>query len=1218
MTFSIRQKIIFFSVIPVTLIYNIILLVSLYQNIGSESRYVQNRLADTVAANASQLNSNLRDAVLLAENASSLLMTFSGFDSQERLGVSRALLSTSDSLSGMGVVKSSGDGGYQLGIVWKESRNWVQYPNVDMLPGLSHWLKEWLKGGELEGWSPLLDFNGKGMDFGYVYASRYQTDDANGASLVFLPIDIVKREWVAPSGVQPLLMLLNASGDAIYSSRNLNQTSEQLNNSDSARAYVRSILAEMDKAGTPLLEFKFDNTDVLVFKQEIESVGWTLLGAIPKGVVNSVVRSKVMVQAWIMLLSLIGIFISCWFAAGRIVRPLRLLDRAMARVAAGDLNTRINLSGDDEASRLAKRFTVMTQELMLREKREWQSRTTSFDHIVQAMSGEFFYFSHDVDGMVNYVSPSINSILGIPVDKFRSHYTRYYTQSALNERGKQVTRNVLNGASSGMYEVEMHDDHGNIHYVEIVKVPVFDRDRRVTGIEGMGRNVTSRVNDTVRFRGLLESAPDAMVITDSDGVITMVNARTEALLGFLRASLIGCKVSCLFPENEIKRFPLLSLPPEERVKLRIRSGFEIRIRKRSGQTIPVEITLNPIETPDGVLISIFMRDVSDRHAAEHALRSSEERYRRMIEALQQEYIFYTQRVDGSYMFMTDSVERILGYSAKDFISNGTHYLRSDADRQRVQKVHAQVRQGKPHPSYELEVIKADGSIGVIEVLDTPAFNDKGQVTVIEGIVRDRTKERNAATALAEARDAAEAANEAKTLFLSNMSHELRTPLNGVLGYTQLLMGELDVTLEQYGRLVAIQTCGQHLLTLINDILDLTKAESGEIYVESKPVHIPALVDTVEQILYQKAESSALDLELTVAQNVPAVVLGDETKLRQILINLVSNAIKYTDKGQVRLTVTDNDQQLVFTVEDTGIGIAEEHLDKIFDPFRQEEGGRREGGTGLGLSISRRLASAMKGSLRVTSELGKGSCFVFTMPLRQAEQSSGPVKTQDMRLDDAYLASGQQVKVLVVDDNRENREILVEMLEATGFIVTAVDNGRAAVDAVKHEVMDLVLMDLRMPGVSGFRATRMLYSQLKSVPPVIAISAGIYPNVLEDLRHWGFVDFIGKPFRSKELFRVIRRHLNLLWKECSTREHEKPKGGQQENTFHLPAHIVTSFSEAVDMGDVEAVRLVALEVQNDSSATLQGGKLWSEKVLACCDTLDFEELEHIVGQLKAIS
>nr|WP_283777676.1 PAS domain S-box protein [Sansalvadorimonas sp. 2012CJ34-2] len=909
------------------------------------------------------------------------------------------------------------------------------------------------------------------------------------------------------------------------------------------------------------------------------------------------------------------IFVSVWFVTGRITRPIRKLDRAMTRVASGHLDTRITVRSDDEVGKLAKRFSEMTSQLVLREQAERKARKTSFDRIVQGLSGHYYYYSHDIDGVVKYVSPSVQDVLGLTPEEYSQHYTKFYTDTPENQNAINETQRVINKGVSGIYEVEMYGGGGAVHHIEMVKVPVYDFEGKIIGVEGMGRDITDRVSDTARFRGLLESAPDAVVITDGDGVITVVNAQTEALLGYVRSSLVGQPVSCLFPEKECASQPLLNNPSLELLKSQAGSTIELRARKSSGHTLPVEMAFSPIETPEGLLISISLRDVSDRHAAERALRLSEERYRRIIEGLQQECIFYTQRVDGTFVYVTESVEQILGYTPEEFMAGPEAYLHRDIDREKIAQVRKELSKGNTHPGYELELVRADGSVCVMEVLDTPAFNERGQVTAIEGLARDKTAEKTAARALAEARDQAEAANKAKSLFLSNMSHELRTPLNGVLGYAQLLLGDREVTPSQHERLMAVQTCGQHLLTLINDILDLTKIEAGEMELHYEVTSLTILVETVEQILYQKAEKAGLKLELTIRPDVPRCVYADETKLRQILINLVGNAIKFTESGHVDLTVFMVGNELAFEVLDTGIGITEDHLEHIFEPFRQGEAGRREGGTGLGLSISRRLATTMGGNLTVISKPGKGSCFTLTLPLKSAEGDRYCPIVKTLAEDTfEHLAPGQKIQVMVVDDSTTNRDILKQMLEAAGLNVLSVGSGREAITLGQRYCIDLVLMDLRMSGMSGFRAAHTMKARLgNKCPPIVAISAGVYPSLPDIIKRWGFVDFIGKPFRVHELFQVIRRHLNAVWVHAESHRPTPPPDALPALSREQASMLVGQLAEAMEMGDVEAVRAAAVGLTDKDQAIA----FWANRILEYCDSLALDQLEEMMSQLMGL-
>ncbi len=1213
MTLSIRKKIIIFTVIPVTLIYNIIFLISLYRSAVVETRYIENRLRETTASMAALIDGYLYDAVLTVQSTSSVLLEVDDLNRSQLMSLGESLVRTSQDLSSLGVVWDNGDKDYRVALIWQDSGLWDEYSRLQELPGLDLWFSEWLESGAPSRWSRQIDLDGTGKHTGYVYAISHMNNPNLGVTFGFLPSSVLQKGWDIPFDFESRYSLINERGEYIFSSASEGAAVRSEHSFFALNVFLGELLQWMVENDITSTEASFRGDDYLALRQQLPSTRWQLIAATPKREIMALVSADAWVEAAILVMSLIMIFISVWFVTGRITRPLRKLDRAMARVASGHLDTRISVRSSDEVGKLARQFSKMTSQLVLREQAERKARVTSFDRIVQALSGHYFYFSHDIDGLIKYVSPSVQDVIGLTPKEYSQHYTKFYTDSPGNHGAMEVTQSVIETGVSGIYEVEMYGGNNSVHHIEIVKVPVYDLKGHIVGVEGMGRNISDRVSDTARFKGLLESAPDAVVITDADGFITMVNARTEALFGYVRSSLVGQSIKCLFPDSEVNRFPFLKNTSSERIRKRVGTAMELRARKSSGHTLPVEMTLSGINSPEGMMISISMRDISDRYAAERALRASEERYRRMIEGLQQECIFYTMRVDGSFVYVTDSVKPILGYTPDEFMQSGKNLLHRDSDRQKVSEVLSHLVEGQTQSSFELELVRADGSVCIMEILESPAFNERGQVTAIEGLARDRTAEKNAARALAEARDQAEAANKAKSLFLSNMSHELRTPLNGVLGYAQLLLSDADVTPLQHERLMAIQTCGQHLLTLINDILDLTKIEAGEMELHYEVTSLTLLVEAVEQILYQKAEKAGLKLEMIIRPDVPRCVHVDETKLRQILINLVGNAIKFTDIGGVTLTVYNSvNGDIAFEVMDTGIGISKEQIRHIFDPFRQGDDGRHEGGTGLGLSISRRLAVAMGGSLNVTSQPHKGSRFTLSLPLKHAEGEAQCCLIDKVltERDIDHLASGQVVRVLVVDDTATNRDILAQMLITAGFDVVAVSSGREALAVVQKDAIDLVLMDLRMTGMSGFRAAHTMKARLDDeCPPIVAISAGVYPSLPDIIKRWGFVDFIGKPFRVNELFQVIRRHLNLVWSHVESH--------QSSSADALPAlseaqaqHLVSQLSDAMEMGDVEAVRTAALGMTDEDQAIA----FWANRILEYCDALALDQLEEMLSQL----
>ena len=424
------------------------------------------------------------------------------------------------------------------------------------------------------------------------------------------------------------------------------------------------------------------------------------------------------------------------------------------------------------------------------------------------------------------------------------------------------------------------------------------------------------------------------------------------------------------------------------------------------------------------------------------------------------------------------------------------------------------------------------SVSRMSVQDAASEHDEhggGALRVL--VVRDATLRRAAEQQLTAARDAAIAAQRAQTTFLANMSHELRTPLNGILGYTQIL--RLDPTLDepQAAGLKTIQSSGEHLLMLINDILDLAKIEAGRLDLLPAPVHPASFFGMIGDLIRIKAQQKNLEFSLEIHGELPEAMEVDERRLRQVLLNLLGNAVKFSDHGQVQLIVhllgVDEDRaQLRFEVCDSGIGMDAAQLERLFQPFAQvHDAARRVAGSGLGLSISRQLVRMMGGDILVRSVPEEGSVFWFELAVQVPKTVAGTARVERS----AIGYAGAPRSVLIVDDIAENREMLAWLLRLLGFQIDEADNGQTAIARAQAKKPDLILMDMMMPVMDGLQATRHIRADegLKEVP-IIAISASV---TAEDRQKWvasGGNGFEAKPVRRESLLRQMGELLDLTW------------------------------------------------------------------------------------------
>jgi PAS domain S-box-containing protein len=530
----------------------------------------------------------------------------------------------------------------------------------------------------------------------------------------------------------------------------------------------------------------------------------------------------------------------------------------------------------------------------------------------------------------------------------------------------------------------------------------------------------------------------------------------------------------------------------------------------------------------------FFRDITGRKQAEQALRSSEEKFRQLAENIH-EVFFILNPSTGEILYISPAYEQVWGRTCESVYRSPmswTEAVHTD-DRERVGLLRARQLQGDPVES-EFRIRTPDGNEKWIRSRTFPVRGQAGELVRIVGIAEEITERKRYEQELIQAREGADAANRAKSRFLANMSHEIRTPMNGVIGMLQLLLAT-SLTAEQRRFATVAQTSGRVLLTLINDILDLSKIEAHKIVLENLSFNLRETVEDVVQSMHTQASAKGLDFHWHVAGEIPPLLRGDAHRLRQVLINLAANAIKFTEQGDIGLDVAVESRRettvtVRFTVSDTGIGIRPDQAAALFSPFAQADSSttRKYGGTGLGLAICKQLVELMGGTVGLNSRAGQGSTFWFTAILEVVPP--GSPKAAGHRPDDTPgdAVSSPRVrrsaKILVAEDNPTNLEVVLAQLRNLGYAASAATNGAEAVEALRRGGFDLVLMDCQMPVMDGFEATRAIRSSPQSDIAIVAVTADAMSDDRDRCLREGMNDYLAKPVELEPLRAILAKWL----------------------------------------------------------------------------------------------
>jgi PAS domain S-box-containing protein len=570
-----------------------------------------------------------------------------------------------------------------------------------------------------------------------------------------------------------------------------------------------------------------------------------------------------------------------------------------------------------------------------------------------------------------------------------------------------------------------------------------------------------------------------------------------------------------------------------------------------------------------------------RREAELALARAERQFRGIFENAVEG--LYQSTPDGRFLRVNPALSQMLGYDSPEQMIEavndiGAQFYARPARREEFLQL---IRSADEVSDFESEISRRDGSHVWVSESVRVIRRPTGEPDHFEGVVIDITARREADRALRAAKEAADEASRAKTQFLASMSHELRTPLNGILGYTQILRRDTALSEKQRSGLGIIHQSAEHLLALINDVLDLAKIEARKLELHPSEFGLLEFCQNVAEVFAPRAREKNLRLETSFAADLPRTVICDAQRLRQVLFNLLSNAVKFTQQGGVVFTIERAMFGAVrFSVSDTGPGIPESDQARLFEPFAQLGDHRqRIGGTGLGLNVSRNIVEQMGSRLHVESRVGWGTRFWFDVVLREGTRAPAPAGSNSPWRITGY--EGARRRVLVADDHEPNRILLLDLLQPLGFeIVTATDGEeaiRVALDTKPH----VALLDVRMPHVDGLTAARRICDALGTAAPVtIAISASAHDQQHANALAAGCVAFLAKPFKDEELFCLIGRHLGLTWKLS-----DAPAPGETSAPFPTlpfppaPAQADQLF-ELASSGDVAAVRAFVQRISTE--------------------------------------
>lgn len=631
------------------------------------------------------------------------------------------------------------------------------------------------------------------------------------------------------------------------------------------------------------------------------------------------------------------------------------------------------------------------------------------------------------------------------------------------------------------------------------------------------------------LQSFLDSSTDAVQVAKIDGTLFYINDEASERLAIKKEDVDQYNVSDfekVFEDPKTWEGHIDDLRSTDKI---IIEG--VNENQSTGKTFPVEVTVKLATIGNSEFVIASSRDITNRKAMESHLAIQEKKYKNIIANMNLGLVELD--LDQNVIFANQGFIEISGYELEELVGNKLDKIFKNelANKLILEKI--ELRKKGLADTYELEIVNKQDEKRWWFISGAPNYKEDGELIGSIGIYLDITEQKLLEKELEIAKDNAEQASKAKELFLANMSHEIRTPLNAIIGMIRELKRE-DLTKKQQTYLNHTDSASKHLLSIVNSILDISKIEAGEFILDHHDFSLESLAGNIKSILFNKAKDKNLDFKMDIDQDIFDAHLGDSVRLKQVMINLIDNAIKFTQTGYVNLSIKvleygASAQKLRLVFSDTGIGMNEEYLDKLFSKFSQEElsTSRKYGGTGLGMSITREIVHLMGGEISVESEKNKGTKITIELNL-----SKGDVTKLLDRGHDVDIEALSGVSILLVEDNAMNRFIASKSLENFGCVIDEAENGLIALEKLEKKDYDVILMDIQMPELDGLETTKIIRAKLKKSTPIIALSANAFRKDIDHYMSMGMNDYVTKPFKEKELFKSIYNQFNNFSKQNS--------------------------------------------------------------------------------------